>query len=77
VNLAPLFDVAGSEIDANGRVRITADWVVGASLLVPQDQDTVTITAKVTDTRGRTGVTQNILTVSQAQSGQILTPNPQ
>src|SRR5262245_54949775 len=76
VNLAPLFDVAGSEIDANGRVRVTADWVVGASLLVPQDQETVTITAKVTDTRGRTGVTQNILTVSKAQSGQTLTPNP-
>ena len=55
VNLAPLFDIAGSEIDAQGRVRVTADWVVGASLLVPQDQKTVTITAKVTDTLGRTG----------------------
>jgi hypothetical protein len=77
VNLAPLFDVAGSEIDAAGRVRVTADWVVGASLLVPQDQKTVTITAKVTDTLGRTGVTQNVLTISQSQSGQVLTPNPQ
>jgi hypothetical protein len=77
VNLAPLFDVAGSEIDAKGRIRVTADWVVGAALLVPQDQDTVTLTAKVTDTLGRTGVTQNVLTVSQAQNGQILTPNPQ
>lgn len=77
VNLAPLFDVAGSEIDAAGRVRVTADWVVGASLLVPQDQKTVTITAKVTDTLGRTGVTQNVLAISQSQSGQILTPNPQ
>ena len=77
VNLAPLFDVAGSEIDAKGRIRVTADWVVGASLLLPQDQETVTITAKVTDTLGRTGVTQNVLGISQAQSGQILTPNPQ
>jgi hypothetical protein len=77
VNLAPLFDVAGSEIDAKGRIRVTADWVVGAALLVPQDQETVTITAKVTDTLGRTGVTQNVLTISQAQTGQILTPNPQ
>ena len=76
VNLAPLFDVVGSEIDAKGRVRVTADWVVGAALLVPQDQ-TVTIAAKVTDTLGRTGVTQNVLTISQAQNGQILTPNPQ
>jgi hypothetical protein len=77
VNLAPLFDLAGSEIDAAGRVRVTADWVVGASLLVPPGEKTVTITAKVTDTLGRTGVTQNVLTVSQSQSGQILTPNPQ
>jgi hypothetical protein len=77
VNLAPLFDVAGSEIDANGHVRVTADWVVGAALLLPQGQETVTITAKVTDTLGRTGVTQSVFTISQAQSGQILTPNPQ
>src|SRR5215510_8060168 len=77
VNLAPLFDVAGSEIDSNGRVRVTADWVVGAALLVPQGQETVTITAKVTDTLGRTGVTQSVLAISQAQSGQLLTPNPQ
>jgi hypothetical protein len=77
VNLAPLFDVVGSEIDAAGRVRVTADWVVGASLLLPQGQKTVTIIAKVTDTLGRTGVTRNVLTVSQSQNGQILTPNPQ
>lgn len=76
VNLAPLFDVAGSEIDAQGRVRVTADWVVGAALLVPPGQKTVTITAKVTDTLGRTGVTTSVLTVSQAQNGQVLTPNP-
>ena len=76
VNLAPLFDVAGSEIDAQGRVRVTTDWVVGAALLVPAGQQTVTITAKVTDTLGRTGVTQNILNISQAQNGQLLTPNP-
>src|SRR5215813_11557889 len=67
VNLAPLFDVAGSEIDAKGRIRVTADWVVGASLLVPQDQETVTITARVTDTLGRTGVAQSVLAISQAQ----------
>lgn len=77
VNLAPLFNIAGSEIDANGRVRVTADWVVGTALLVPTDEKTVTITAKVTDTLGRTGVTRNIVTISQAQSGQNLTPNPQ
>jgi hypothetical protein len=77
VNVAPLFNIAGSEIDANGRVRVTADWVVGTALLVPADEKTVTITAKVTDTLGRTGVTRNIVTISQSQSGQNLTPNPQ
>jgi hypothetical protein len=77
VNLAPLFNIAGSEIDANGRVRVTADWVVGTALLVPNDQKTVVLTAKVTDTFGRTGVTRSIVTISQAQSGQNLTPNPQ
>jgi hypothetical protein len=77
VNLAPLFNVAGSEIDANGRVHVTADWVVGTALLVPADEKTVTITAKVTDTLGRTGVTRNIVSISRSQSGQNLTPNPQ
>jgi hypothetical protein len=77
VNLAPLFDIAGSEIDAHGRVRVTTDWVVGAALLVPQGQELVTITAKVTDTFGRTGVARNVVTISQTQNGQILTPNPQ
>lgn len=77
VNLAPLFNIAGSEIDANGRVRVTADWVVGTALLLPTDENTVTITAKVTDTLGRTGVTRNIFTITKAQSGQNLTPNPQ
>jgi hypothetical protein len=77
VNLAPLFNIAGSEIDANGRIRVTADWVVGTALQVPAGEKTVTITAKVTDTLGRTGITRNIVTISQAQSGQNLTPNPQ
>jgi hypothetical protein len=77
VNLAPLFNIAGSEIDANGRVRVTADWVVGTALQAGADEDTVTITAKVTDTLGRTGVTRNIVTISPARSGQDLTPNPQ
>jgi len=77
VNLAPLFNIAGSEIDANGRVRVTADWVVGTALLLPADENTVTITAKVTDTFGRTGVARNIVTVSRSRSGQDLTPNPQ
>jgi hypothetical protein len=77
VNLAPLFNIAGSEIDANGRVRVTADWVVGTALQLPANENTVTITARVTDTFGRTGVARNIVTISPSRSGQDLTPNPQ
>jgi hypothetical protein len=77
VNLAPLFNIAGSEIDANGRVRVSAVWVVGTALLLPANEDTVTITAKVTDTFARTGVARNIVTISRSRSGQDLTPNPQ
>jgi hypothetical protein len=51
--------------------------VVGGALLVPQNQQTVTITAKVTDTLGRTGVARNVFTISKSQSGQSLTPSPQ
>jgi hypothetical protein len=44
---------------------------------VPADEKTVTITAKVTDTLGRTGVSRNTVTMSQSQSGQNLTSSPQ
>ncbi|WP_321477528.1 hypothetical protein [uncultured Paludibaculum sp.] len=76
VNLAPLFDVAGSEVDALGRVRVTADWVIGGSLVVPTGKQDVTITAKVTDSMGRTGVANRVVTISKSQSGQDLTANP-
>lgn len=72
-NLAGLFDVAGSEIDASGAVRTTADWVIGGSLVVPAGQRSVTINASVTDNAGRTGTTKAIVAVSQATSGQDLT----
>jgi hypothetical protein len=76
VNLAPLFDVAGSEIDAVGAVRTTVDWVVGAALLVPPGQQNVTITAMVTDNAGRTGLAQNVLSISPVVSGANLTADP-
>jgi hypothetical protein len=77
VNLAPLFDVAGSEVDAaSGAVRTTADWVVGGSLLVPPDKETVTITASLTDNKGRTGTTRSVFAVSDTVSGQNLSTNP-
>lgn len=77
VNLAPLFDIVGSEVDAQGRaIRITADWVVGGSLVMPQGKETVTITSRVTDNAGRTGETRGIFAVSRRTSGQSLTANP-
>jgi hypothetical protein len=76
-NLAPAFDIAGSELDAGGRVRVTADWVVGGALRLAPNQDSVTITAKVTDTLGRTGVARSRFRVSPAPNGQTLTPDPQ
>lgn len=72
-NLAGLFDVAGSEIDASGAVRTTADWVIGGSLVVPAGKRSVTINASVTDNAGRTGATKAIVSVSGATSGQDLT----
>jgi hypothetical protein len=45
VNLAPLFDLVGGEIDeGSGAVRTTADWVVCGSLVMPANKYTVTIT---------------------------------
>jgi len=75
-NLAPLFDIAGSEVDASGSIRTTADWVVGGSLMVPDGKSTVTITAKVTDNAGRTGTARSTVGISQTVSGQTLTAAP-
>ena len=76
VNLAPLFDVAGSEIDASGAVRTTVDWVVGAALQVPAGKQNATITAMVTDNAGRTGLARNVLSISPVVSGANLTAEP-
>jgi hypothetical protein len=75
-NLAGLFDVAGSEVDASGAVRVTADWVVGGSLVLPEGKKNVTVTASVTDNHGHTGSTTNIFSVSPVVSGQSLTADP-
>ena len=76
VNLAPLFDVAGSEVDASGSIRTTADWVVGGSLMVPEGKKSITITAKVTDNAGRTGTARSFVGITQTVSGQTLTSAP-
>jgi len=75
-NLAGLFDVAGSEIDASGAVRTTTDWVVGGSLVLPYGKHNVTVRSSVTDNAGHTGSTQSVFSVSEAVSGQELTPDP-
>lgn len=76
-NLAPLFDIAGSELDdEGGTVRVTTDWVIGGALLLPAGKRSITITSRVTDNAGRTGETKNIVTVSPATSGQVLTTAP-
>lgn len=77
VNLAPLFDVAGSEVDeASGAIRTTADWVVGGALMVPAGKETVTITSSVTDNAGKRGSTRSVLAISDIVSGQDLTSTP-
>lgn len=73
-NLAPVFNITGSEIDSDGVIRTIADWVVGGSLVVPPGKKTVTITARVTDNKGRTGSTRQVVGISPVVNGQNLTP---
>ncbi len=76
-NLAPLFDIAGSELDdESGTVRVTTNWVVGGALVLPTGKKSITITSRVTDNAGKTGETKNIVAVSPVTSGQLLTVNP-
>lgn len=57
-------------------VNTVADWVIGGSLVLPAGKTTITITAKVTDNTGQTGSSKTTVGVSQATSGQDLTPAP-
>ena len=75
-NLAPIFNVAGSELDADGYVVTTADWVVGGSLLMPAGKRSVTITARVTDNANRTRSVSHVVGISPVENGQNLTPEP-
>ncbi len=75
-NLAPVFNIAGSEIDEiTGHTRVVANWVVGGSLL-PGSREFVTLIAKVTDNNGNTSVDERTFRLSPAVSGEDLTPNP-
>ncbi len=76
-NLAPVFNIVGSEIDPlTSATRIVADWVVGGSLVVPPGKEFVTFTAIVTDNLGRAGKAVRTFRVSPALGGQQLTPAP-
>lgn len=74
-NLAPLFNIVGSE-QASSSVRTTAGWVIGGSLLMPAGQTTVTALARVTDNAGHSGSTTGSFGVSATTNGQALTPSP-
>jgi len=76
-NVAPAFNIVGSEIDsATGAVRIVADWVVGGSLIVDDpDRKFVTFTAKVTDNLGRTTAAKRTFGISEVLSSRSLTPD--
>lgn len=74
-NLAPVFNIAGSELDPTGYVRTTFGWVVGGSLLLPPGKTSVTITARVTDNTGKTGTATRVMQISPVVNGQRLTPN--
>ena len=76
VNLAPLFNVAGSEIDKDGFVMTVADWVVGGSLELPVGKRSVTINARVTDNAGRSSSVRHVVGISDTRDGQDLTPTP-
>lgn len=72
-NMAPIFNIAGSERSAEG-VRVTAGWVVGGSLMMPAGKTSVKVTARVTDNAGRTGSSSGTFEISPVVNGQDLTP---
>ena len=74
-NLAPLFNIVGSE-KATGGVRSTAGWVVGGALVVPPGKTTVTAVARVTDNAGKSGSSTSTFGISTVENGQELTPAP-
>ena len=76
-NLAPVFNIVGSEVDPLTRaVRVVADWVVGGALILPLGKNFVTFTATVTDNRGNAGTAKRVFQVSNVLGGQLLTPAP-
>ncbi len=74
-NLAPVFNIAGSEVEPSGLVRSTFGWVVGGTLIMPSGKTTVTIKSRVTDNNGKTGSATSVVGISPVVNGQDLTPN--
>jgi hypothetical protein len=82
VNVARLFNIAGSEVilleDGTPAVRTVLNWVVAAPFVGSALQDEfVTFTAKVTDANGNQGVsTRTFQLTDSAVNGDALTPQP-
>jgi hypothetical protein len=82
VNVARLFNVAGSEVilleDGTPAVRTVLNWVVGAPFVGSAlDENFVTFRATVTDANGNQGVaTRTFQLTDSATNGQELTPQP-
>jgi hypothetical protein len=83
VNVARLFNVAGSEVvrleDGTFAVRTVLNWVVGAPFVgVPVDQNFVTFSATVTDANGNKGTAAKTFQLTHsAPNGDALTRQPQ
>lgn len=82
VNVARLFNIAGSEVifleDGTPAVRTVLNWVVAAPFVGSAlNENFVTLTAKVTDANGHVGVaTKTVQLTDSAVNGQELTPQP-
>ncbi len=82
VNVARLFNIAGSEVirleDGTPAVRTVLNWVVAAPFVGSALQDEfVTFTATVTDANGNQGVaTRTFQLTDSAANGDALTPQP-
>ena len=82
VNLARLFNVAGSEVieleDGTLAVRTVLNWVVGAPFVGSAlDENFVTFEVTVTDANGNQGLaTSTFQLTTSAANGQELTPQP-
>jgi len=82
VNVARLFNVAGSEVvileDGTPAVRTVLNWVVAAPFVGSAlNENFVTLTAIVTDANGNTGTaTSTVQLTDSAANGDGLTPQP-